>query len=78
MDCLKWAIPGSKDLTGKVVIALGALVVLAMIILSCRGFAEIKTFDFSRRGQDASLALVRSDCFLVRRSSGVEFHLQNR
>lgn len=54
------------DLTGKVAIALGALVVLVMIILSFRGFAEIKTFDLSCRGQDASLALVRSDFCSVR------------
>ena len=54
------------DLTGLVVIALGALVVLVMIILSFRGFVEIKTFDLSRRGQDASLALVRSDFSSVR------------
>eukprot|EP00435_Cladocopium_sp_Y103_P039647 s1481_g10.t1 len=49
----------APSVAGLVVIGLGALLVLAMIILSFRGFAEIKTFDFSLRGQDASLALVR-------------------
>lgn len=47
------------SLAGKVAIAVGALVVLAMIILSFRGSTEIKTFELSLRGQDASLALVR-------------------
>ena len=67
MDSLKLSV----DLTGKVAIAVGALVVLAMIILSFRGSTEIKTFELSLRGQDASLALVRSDACSVSRGSSV-------
>lgn len=44
---------------GKIMISIGALLVVIAIILARNGSTEIMTFQWQRRGPDATLSLVR-------------------
>lgn len=49
----------SSHWAGKIMISIGALLVVIAIILARNGSTEIMTFQWQRRGPDATLSLVR-------------------